>query len=170
MNSSQIIKEQMLVEIDQFEKRLEQLLTQLPPESESEVIREAVLERYSEVIGKWVRAVFQGLDLDEMNNLYLSIFATIGCQVTEEGWNALQSGSQRIEARVRDHYTVKPRFADRDSQIVRLRDEENKSFGEIAILLRTLNSDWVGKEGKPMTADAVRKAYLRAKEQAEHSP
>ena len=57
----------------------------------------------------------------------------------------------------------KPRKTDRDDEIVRLRDVEGKSFGEIPRILLRKNQSWGSGEGKPITRDAVEKAYHRRK-------
>lgn len=57
----------------------------------------------------------------------------------------------------------KPRKTDRDDEIVRLRDIEEKTFGEIGPALVRKNPKWCGKSGKPLTRDAVEKAYYRRK-------
>jgi hypothetical protein len=55
--------------------------------------------------------------------------------------------------------TPKPRNAERNAEIVRLRDECNKTFGQIGTELRKINPKWVGKNGKRLSYAAVEKAY-----------
>jgi hypothetical protein len=57
----------------------------------------------------------------------------------------------------------KPRNIERDDEIVRLRDEEDQSFGEIPRLLVRKNPSWRRKNGKPLTRDAVERVYRRRK-------
>jgi len=59
---------------------------------------------------------------------------------------------------------VKPRNEERDKEIVRLRDEEDKSFGQIPRALKAKNPKWVRPDGGPLTRDTVEKAYKRYKE------
>jgi hypothetical protein len=63
----------------------------------------------------------------------------------------------------RHERNAKPRNTERDDQIVRLHDEEGKSFGIIGRLLAELNPAWVGKNGKPLSRAAATKAYNRRK-------
>jgi hypothetical protein len=58
---------------------------------------------------------------------------------------------------------AKPRKTARDDEIVRLRDEEGKTFGEIGRLLLVKNPAWTGKGGKPLSRAAAEKAYHRRK-------
>ena len=52
---------------------------------------------------------------------------------------------------------------DRDKEIVRLHDEDGKTFGQIGRLLQIANEKWVGKNGKPITSNAAEHAYRRFK-------
>jgi hypothetical protein len=61
------------------------------------------------------------------------------------------------------HREVRPRNGERDAEIVRLRDQEGKSFGIIGRCLCLRNSAWVGRNGEPLTRDAVEAAYRRKK-------
>jgi hypothetical protein len=67
------------------------------------------------------------------------------------------------------HRLAKPRNMDRDDTIIRLRDEEGLTFGEIPGRLKTINKKWAQKDGKSLKRKAVEKAYQRRKEWlAEH--
>ena len=68
-------------------------------------------------------------------------------------------------ARFKDAHYPKPRNTERDAEIVRLRDMEGKSFGQIPRLLIQKDQSWCGKNGRPMTRDAVERAYWRRKGQ-----
>src|SRR5262249_43396383 len=57
----------------------------------------------------------------------------------------------------------KPINKERDAEIVRLRDECDKTFGEIPRILKGLNPAWVRQDGSPMKRDAVEQAYHRQK-------
>jgi hypothetical protein len=59
--------------------------------------------------------------------------------------------------------TPKPRKQNRDEYIVRLHDEEDKSFGQIGALLKLKNPMWVGRDGGPLKAATVKRAYYRRK-------
>jgi hypothetical protein len=59
----------------------------------------------------------------------------------------------------------KPRNRERDDEIVRLRDKQGKTFGEIPRLLLQKNPAWCGEGGKPLSRDTVEKAYSRRKGQ-----
>jgi hypothetical protein len=62
----------------------------------------------------------------------------------------------------------KPRWKERDAEIVRLRDEYGMSFGQIAKRLPTINKAWVGKSGKPLARDSIERAYYRTKGKPQH--
>jgi hypothetical protein len=68
-------------------------------------------------------------------------------------------------ARLKAERDPKPRNTKRDDEIVRLRDEEGRTFGEIPRLLLRMNSSWGGNNGSPLKRDAVEKAYHRRKGQ-----
>jgi hypothetical protein len=71
--------------------------------------------------------------------------------------------TELAKAQLKEKRDPKPRKTDRDEAIVRLRDEEKKTFGEIPRLLLKLNPLWCGIGGKPMSRDAVEAAYRRRK-------
>lgn len=71
--------------------------------------------------------------------------------------------TELAKARLKEERDPKPRNTERDDEIVRLRDDERKTFGEIPRLLIRKNSAWVGKDGKPLTRDATERAYRRRK-------
>ena len=56
------------------------------------------------------------------------------------------------------------RYQNRDDEIVRLYDVEDKTFGEIPAQLLLLNPKWCRNGGGPITRDAAEKAYHRRKE------
>jgi hypothetical protein len=58
---------------------------------------------------------------------------------------------------------AKTRNEARDKAIVRLRDEQHCTFGQIARDLPKINSTWVGANGKPLKYDTIQKAYQRMK-------
>jgi hypothetical protein len=60
-----------------------------------------------------------------------------------------------------------PEIIRRDTEIIRLRDKEKKTFGEIGRLLLVKNPAWSGKEGKPLSRAAVEKAYHRRKDRTD---
>jgi hypothetical protein len=66
-------------------------------------------------------------------------------------------------AQLKEQRDPKPRNTERDNEIVRLRDIEKKSFGEIPGLLKTANPSWTRSGGKQLTRKAVEKAYKRRK-------
>jgi hypothetical protein len=51
----------------------------------------------------------------------------------------------------------------RNSEIVRLRDEDQMAFGRIGKKLPSINPKWVGPDGKPLKYAAVKQAYYRQK-------
>jgi hypothetical protein len=59
--------------------------------------------------------------------------------------------------------TVIARNAERDDEIIRLHDDEGKSFGQIGKLLILKNPKWCAKGGKQLTRKTVEKAYHRRK-------
>jgi hypothetical protein len=65
--------------------------------------------------------------------------------------------------RLKKERDPKPRKTDRDDEIVRLRDKEGKTFGEIGRALVRANPKWCRKDGSPLTREAVEKAYHRRK-------
>jgi len=70
-------------------------------------------------------------------------------------------------ARVKDHYTVKPRMTARDDEIVRLRDQEKLDWDEIRKRIRG-NPEWAnGRDGKPVSKKALLAAYARRKKSAD---
>jgi hypothetical protein len=87
------------------------------------------------------------------------IFAQAKRQLEEIG-NAMADLGRDELKQERD---PKPRNTDRDDEIVRLRDQEGKTFGEIPRLLLQQNSQWCRKGGKQLTRDTVEKAYRRRK-------
>jgi hypothetical protein len=80
----------------------------------------------------------------------------------ELGEKAVMMKDEAVK-RVKDRLTGKPRNTERDAEIVRLRDQEKLSFGKIGYRLVKINSAWANKKGKPMSRDAVEKAYHRMK-------
>jgi hypothetical protein len=60
----------------------------------------------------------------------------------------------------------KPSFPERDAEIVRMRDEEGLSFGQIAVRLKAKNPKWAKNDGSKLSYDAVRKAYESKKKAA----
>jgi hypothetical protein len=57
---------------------------------------------------------------------------------------------------------VRPRLKDRDTEIVRLRDKEKLTFGQIKREIRRKQEWAVMQNGKPITVAAIKAAYLRA--------
>ena len=55
------------------------------------------------------------------------------------------------------------RMSERDQMIIKLRDEEGISFGEIAIRLKTLDPKWVRNDGTRLKPKTVEQAYKRGK-------
>jgi len=53
--------------------------------------------------------------------------------------------------------------SERNATIVRLRDDEKMTYGEIAKELPRLNKSWVGPDGKRLKYWAVKEAYYREK-------
>jgi hypothetical protein len=53
-----------------------------------------------------------------------------------------------------DRRTPKARHHERDREIVRLHDEEGKTFGQIPHMLLQMNASWCGKNGKQLTRSA----------------
>jgi hypothetical protein len=82
-----------------------------------------------------------------------------------EAWtnDAAKVVVERERERIKKARDPKPRQIERTDEIVRLRDVEGKTFGEIGRILIQKNAKWCGKGGKPMTRDAVEKAYHRRK-------
>lgn len=72
--------------------------------------------------------------------------------------------SEMVRQKIKEERDPKPRFEERDAEIVRLRDIENKTFGEIGRLLLLKNPEWSGRDGQPMSRDAVEKAYHRRRD------
>jgi hypothetical protein len=62
-----------------------------------------------------------------------------------------------------DARTVRPRFGDRDREVVRLRDEEKLTFGQIAKQIRITVAWQRTQNGAQFNADAAKKAYSRHK-------
>jgi hypothetical protein len=58
-------------------------------------------------------------------------------------------------AQLKEERDPKKRMTERDDEILRLRDQEGKSCGEIPRMLMLKNQAWVGKDGLPMNRDAV---------------
>lgn len=87
------------------------------------------------------------------NAAFMSMSKTVDEAIAHASWLADEIS----------HRTVKPRNADRDKEIVRLHDEEGKSFGEIARLLCKKNASWCRKDGKQLSRDTVERAYHRQK-------
>jgi hypothetical protein len=89
-------------------------------------------------------------------------------QITFDIDEQLQAKTQAAEQAISAYRSVipKPRFADRDAEIVRLRDEilpsgKRRTFGEI---LNLIKDRWpLQQNGLPLTAKAVASAYRRAK-------
>jgi hypothetical protein len=75
----------------------------------------------------------------------------------DESLREVDEHSEKNYKKARD---AKPRNADRDMWIIRLRDEEHRTFGEIALKLRGINPDW-SKDGAPLPRDTIEKAYYR---------
>jgi hypothetical protein len=69
--------------------------------------------------------------------------------------NAFKRAFEAVK-RARD---AKRRNSDRNGEIIRLRDEEGKKFGEIGRLLLIKNSRWCGRDGKPLRRDTIERAY-----------
>ncbi len=86
---------------------------------------------------------------------------------TEKAMDYVEKLTTTIQERERRELKIKrdpkPRKTTRDDEIVRLKDEEGKSFGEIPRLLPLINPKWAHKSGKQLTTDAVKKAYKRHK-------
>jgi len=76
---------------------------------------------------------------------------------------ALRDHENAVVSKVKKQRDAKPRNEARDKEIVRLRDEEHRTFGEIPRKLQAANPEWVGGDGKPIKRDTVEKAYLRMK-------
>jgi hypothetical protein len=76
----------------------------------------------------------------------------------ERTWTLLQGIQVGIEA-----MKVRPRNQVRDAEIVRLRDQEKLTWGQVLRKIKT-NSEWAKNErGCPLSLDAVKQAYKRAK-------
>lgn len=82
-------------------------------------------------------------------------------QLTEA---AVHPVREQERARLKAARDPKPRNTDRDDEIVRLYDQDGRTFGEIPLLLKLTDPSWVGAEGKPLSRDAVEKAYHRRKQ------
>ncbi len=63
-----------------------------------------------------------------------------------------------------------PETIARDAEIVRLRDEEHRTFGAIPRLLLLIKPAWGRKPGQPLKRDTVEKAYHRAKARTTDRP
>jgi hypothetical protein len=59
--------------------------------------------------------------------------------------------------------TRKPRWKERDAVIVRLRDEEGMTFGQIGQELRKINREWGRPDGRTLSYKTVKVAYHRRK-------
>ena len=70
---------------------------------------------------------------------------------------------EQERARLKAARDPKPRNTERDDEIVRLHDQEGRTFGQIPRLLVRKNPSWAAKDGEPMSRDAVEKAYHRRK-------
>lgn len=77
-----------------------------------------------------------------------------------------EAETQKAVARAVAKLKVKPRYVDRDAEIVRLRDVEGKSFGQIRLILRA-RPEWAKTQnGEAISVEAIKAAYGRCKRAA----
>lgn len=127
---------------------------------------------------------FSKVAFEQMTEQFLPLIVEAACKVMKEHPEVVGEEFQKmVELGVRDWVErtsrevgkleqekiktardAKPRNTERDDEIVRLRDDEDKTFGEIPRLLLQKNPSWSRKDGKPLKRDTVEKAYLRRKE------
>lgn len=91
----------------------------------------------------------------------------VAALITEQAPQLLDATTQAVteveRARLKAARDPKPRNTQRDCEIVRLHDQEGRTFGEIPRLLVQKDPSWAGRDGKPLARDTVEKAYHRRK-------
>lgn len=90
------------------------------------------------------------------------------------GLRPLEKSLRAFEQRAIDKHKKetgpKPRYTERDREIVRLHDQQGMSFGKIPRALQKLNPKWGKADGRLLSRDTVRKAYTRAKANSAADP
>jgi len=77
--------------------------------------------------------------------------------------NTIRALEADVKAVYKKRRDPKPRNTERDKAIIRLRDEQRLTFGQIPRQLRKENPVWVASDGELLSKDTVEKAYKRAK-------
>ena len=153
--------EQVWSDIEAKYKGINELIASLPADEKAN-LRERFQTLVAQEVPKWWTILLQEMTPDQFTEHLVRCFAAIGQGCTEQTFAGIKTMTARIEAKVKDHFTVKPRMVERDKEIVRLH-EEGKSFGQIALKLKASNPQWVGKNGKPLATRTVAQAYRRAR-------
>jgi hypothetical protein len=117
-----------------------------------------------ELVQAWIREPGSPL-LDDYRSILTELFDLRTqlenlAEAHAEHCRVIRATADRLGGELRRR-TPKARLADRDREIVRLRDERGLTFGQIARQLLKINPAWCSKHGKPISEAACRQAYRR---------
>jgi hypothetical protein len=157
--------EQVLEEIEVAFKKLDGLIENLLPQEQA-LFCERLKAMATQKVMEWWAVTVREMNPEQLTEFIVKSFADVGWKWTEETFHGIKEMGKRIEAKVKDHYTVKPRMTARDEEVKRLVEQEKLDWKEIAKRIRS-NSDWAENDhGKPVTARALMTAYHRPKKAA----
>jgi hypothetical protein len=148
--------------IEELCRKIDDVVESVPSE-ERGPLRVWLMDLAENVVPRWWAALLRPLSLGDLADYYGQFFGRLGAEGAEEMFNGVRNMATDIEARVKDHFTAKPRNTARDDEIVRLRDEEGLDLKQIRKRIRNV-PEWAnGPGGKPITIGAIRTAYHRRK-------
>jgi hypothetical protein len=150
----------------EFHGHVNGFLENLPPRTRDQVTAE-IRRRITREVPTWFGASARGMTPDQFAEFMSELFAPAGRALADQVFHGIKAMAATVEARVKERFTPKPRNTERDEKIVALHDEDGLSFGRIGRRLAALNPRWGGKGGRPLSRDAVEKAYHRRKGRAD---